>query len=76
MIQKIYYFQGEEIQNVDFLTSSEEKQLLLHYENTLKVFCQKFQPPMPRCVTGTALHYLKRFYVNNSVMEYPPKEIL
>ena len=31
---------------------------------------------MPRYVVGTALHYLKRFYVNNSVMDYPPKEIL
>jgi cyclin H len=48
----------------------------MSYEYQLRDFCRKFQPPMPRYVIGTALHYLKRFYVNNSVMDYPPKEIL
>lgn len=59
-----------------FLSPSEEKILLMSYECHLKDFCRKFQPPMPRYVQGTALHYLKRFYVNNSIMDYPPKEIL
>nr|CAG4643286.1 EOG090X080D [Ilyocryptus agilis] len=59
-----------------FLSSTEEKCLITSYEHQLREFCRKFQPIMPRSVIGTALHYLKRFYVNNSVMNYPPKEIL
>ena len=31
---------------------------------------------MPHNVKGTALHYFRRFYLNNSVMDYHPKEIL
>nr|SVE70488.1 EOG090X080D [Daphnia similis]SVE71112.1 EOG090X080D [Daphnia similis]SVE71743.1 EOG090X080D [Daphnia similis]SVE72371.1 EOG090X080D [Daphnia similis] len=59
-----------------FLNVVEEKSLIMSYEYQLRDFCRKFHPPMPRYVLGTALHYLKRFYVNNSVMDYPPKEIL
>nr|CAG4647992.1 EOG090X080D [Moina brachiata]SVE93072.1 EOG090X080D [Moina brachiata] len=59
-----------------FLSTNEEKTLTLSYEFQLRDFCRKFQPTMPRYVVGTGLHYLKRFYVNNSVMNYPPKEIL
>lgn len=65
-----------EEQEVHFLSASEEKALVLSYEYQLRDFCRKFHPPMPRYVVGTALHYLKRFYINNSVMDYPPKEIL
>jgi len=59
-----------------FLLPAEERVLVLSYEHQLREFCRKFQPPMPRYVVGTALHYLKRFYLQNSVMDYPPKEIL
>jgi len=31
---------------------------------------------MPRATVATALHYFKRFYLRNSVMDYHPKEIL
>nr|CAG4648710.1 EOG090X080D [Polyphemus pediculus] len=59
-----------------FLSVAEEKILVSSYEVQSREFCRKFQPPMPRYVVGTAIHYLKRFYTNNSVMDYPPKEIL
>ncbi|XP_046678790.1 cyclin-H [Homalodisca vitripennis] len=59
-----------------FLSSAEERVLLLHYQLQLRDFCRKFQPAMPRAVAGTAFHYFKRFYLNNSVMDYHPKEIL
>jgi cyclin H len=42
----------------------------------MKDFCRGFQPPMPKCVVGTALQYLRRFYLNNSVMNYHPKHVL
>ncbi|CAH1117269.1 unnamed protein product [Phaedon cochleariae] len=59
-----------------FLTSEEEKIMVKRYELHLRDFCKRFQPPMPRYVIGTSFHYFKRFYINNSVMNYHPKEIM
>nr|CAI5863334.1 unnamed protein product [Callosobruchus analis] len=59
-----------------FLTPEEEKIMVKRYELHLRDFCKRFQPSMPRCVVGTAFHYFKRFYINNSVMNYHPKEIM
>lgn len=59
-----------------FLTPSEERLLLKQYEIYLFDFCRRFDPPMPKCVVGTAFHYFKRFYLNNTPMDYHPKEIL
>ncbi|KAI5705158.1 hypothetical protein M8J76_012105 [Diaphorina citri] len=59
-----------------FLSASEERVLVRHYQLQLRDFCKRFSPPMPKVVIGTAFHYLKRFYLNNSVMDYHPKEIL
>ncbi|KAI1280854.1 Cyclin-H [Halotydeus destructor] len=59
-----------------FLTVDEERMLFTQFQNILKEFCQKFKPPMPRTVVGTSLQYLKRFYLNNSVMNYHPKHVL
>lgn len=59
-----------------YLTPSEEKILLKSYELHLRDFCRRFEPPMPKCIVGTAFHYFKRFYLNNSTMNYHPKEIL
>lgn len=54
----------------------EERTLLRFYELQLRDFCRRFNPPMPRATVATALHYFKRFYLRNSVMDYHPKEIL
>ncbi|XP_035215693.1 cyclin-H-like, partial [Stegodyphus dumicola] len=59
-----------------FLTPSEERLLYKHYESILLKFCQKFQPPMPKNVIGCSFHYFKRFYLNNSVMDFHPKDIV
>ncbi|EDW73070.1 uncharacterized protein Dwil_GK16840 [Drosophila willistoni] len=59
-----------------FLTPAEERLLLKRYEIHLADFCGRFDPPMPKCVVGTAFHYFKRFYLNNTPMDYHPKEIL
>lgn len=59
-----------------FLSHAEERTLLRFYELQLRDFCRRFNPPMPRATVATALHYFKRFYLRNSVMDYHPKEIL
>lgn len=59
-----------------FLNSNEERLLVKFYEIKMRDFCRRFTPQMPKPVIGTAFHYLKRFYLNNSVMDYHPKEML
>ncbi|XP_034941959.1 cyclin-H [Chelonus insularis] len=59
-----------------FLSATEERTLLRFHELQLRDFCKKFSPPMPKATIATALHYFKRFYLRNSVMDYHPKEIL
>ncbi|XP_014212754.1 cyclin-H [Copidosoma floridanum] len=59
-----------------FLSVAEERILQRFYESQLKEFCKRFTPPMPKSTIATALHYFKRFYLRNSVMDYHPKEIL
>lgn len=67
----------QEQQRTDFfLDSTEEHMLLKQYEIYLNDFCRRFEPMMPKCVVGTAVHYFKRFYLHNSAMDYHPKEIL
>lgn len=66
----------ESIRKQFFLNAEEERVLLKFYEIQLMDFCKRFNPPMPRCVIGTAFHYFKRFYLYNSSMDYHPKEIL
>lgn len=59
-----------------FLMPSEERMLYKNYESILLKFCQKFQPPMPKNVIGCSFNYFKRFYLDNSVMNYHPKDIV
>lgn len=59
-----------------FLTRHEEDTLFRHYEKRLVDFCNAFKPAMPRSVVGTATMYFRRFYLNNSLMEYHPRIIM
>ncbi|XP_058230757.1 cyclin-H isoform X1 [Hemibagrus wyckioides] len=59
-----------------FLDPSEEKVVFRHYEKRLLDFCTIFKPAMPKSVVGTACMYFRRFYLNNSLMEYHPRTIM
>ncbi|XP_041093901.1 cyclin-H-like isoform X2 [Polyodon spathula] len=59
-----------------FLEPHEEKVIFKHYEKRLLDFCAIFKPVMPKSVVGTACMYFRRFYLNNSVMEYHPRTIM
>lgn len=59
-----------------FLERHEEEILFKHYEKRLLDFCNAFKPVMPKSVVGTAITYFRRFYLNNSIMEYHPRIIM
>ncbi|KAK7164975.1 hypothetical protein R3I94_003379 [Phoxinus phoxinus] len=59
-----------------FLDGREEKVLFRHYEKRLLDFCAMFKPVMPKSVVGTACMYFRRFYLNNSLMDYHPRTIM
>ncbi|CAF1129702.1 unnamed protein product [Adineta ricciae] len=59
----------------DCLTVDEEAMVIRYYEIQLKDFCEKFRPPMTKMAIAVAMQYFKRFYLNNSVMEYHPRDI-
>ncbi|XP_054253433.1 cyclin-H [Indicator indicator] len=58
------------------LEPHEELAICKFYEKRLLDFCTVFKPAMPKSVVGTACMYFKRFYLNNSVMEYHPRIIM
>jgi len=49
--------------------------VLRYYELQLKDFCEKFEPPMTKMAIAVCMQYFKRFYLNNSVMDYHPRDI-
>ncbi|KAM9446343.1 cyclin-H isoform 1-T2 [Clarias gariepinus] len=59
-----------------FLDPHEEKVLFRHYEKRLLDFCTFFKPAMPKTVVGSACMYFRRFYLNNSLMDYHPRIIM
>ncbi|XP_057687008.1 cyclin-H [Corythoichthys intestinalis] len=59
-----------------FLDPHEEDVLFRNYERRLLDFCNVFKPAMPKSVIGTAIMYFRRFYMNNSLMEYHPRIIM
>ncbi|CAF0748192.1 unnamed protein product [Rotaria sordida] len=61
--------------SMNCLTVDEEAMVLRYYELQLKDFCDKFEPPMTKMAIAVCMQYFKRFYLNNSVMDYHPKDI-
>ncbi|CAL8346695.1 unnamed protein product [Lota lota] len=59
-----------------FLERHEEQVLFRYYEKRLLDFCNAFKPAMPKSVVGTAIMFFRRFYLNNSLMEYHPRIIM
>ena len=57
------------------LSPKEELSLVRSYLVNLREFCRKFQPSMRKSVIATAFIYMKRFYLNESCMEYHPRNI-
>jgi cyclin H len=58
------------------LTPEEELEFVGYYcEQTLELG-ETYNPSLPTAVRATAIQYLRRFYITNSVMTYHPKSIM
>ncbi|KAI5122558.1 hypothetical protein M0805_004777 [Coniferiporia weirii] len=60
--------------NVTFLTSEEEHLLVKLYIGKVSQLCGHFR--FPEEVEATAVSYLKRFYLKNTVMDWHPKNVM
>lgn len=58
----------------NFLTPAEEYQILNHF--TLELLRAAPYCHLPTDIQATAATFLRRFYVTNSVMTYPPQELI
>jgi len=61
-------------QNILFLSASEEYALVKHYITKIAQLCGHFR--FPEEVEATAVTYLKRFYLKNTVMDWHPKNVM
>uniref|UniRef100_A0A8C8FAH2 Cyclin C-terminal domain-containing protein n=1 Tax=Oncorhynchus tshawytscha TaxID=74940 RepID=A0A8C8FAH2_ONCTS len=74
--QNAHQWEGKIICSILGLVTHEEDILFRHYEKRLLDFCNAFKPVIPKSVVGTAIMYFRRFYLNNSLMEYHPRTIM
>ncbi|CAO3659987.1 unnamed protein product [Umbelopsis ramanniana] len=59
---------------LQFLNVDEELSLCIFYESRLQTMCKMVK--LPDVVMYTAVMYMKRFFLNNTVMDYHPKDVL
>ncbi|ESK98340.1 cyclin-dependent protein kinase regulator [Moniliophthora roreri MCA 2997] len=60
--------------NVTFLTADEELLLVTFYATMITQICGRFR--FPEEVEATAVSYLKRFYLKNTVMDWHPRNVM
>ncbi|GAA5854174.1 hypothetical protein JCM8547_008254, partial [Rhodosporidiobolus lusitaniae] len=58
-----------------YLTIADELSLVTYYLNGIAATCTGHFG-LPEIVTATATSYLKRFYLRNTCMDYPPAEVM
>ena len=57
-----------------FLTADEEHLLVKLYISKVSQLCRHFR--FPEEVEATAVSYMKRFYLKNTVMDWHPKNVM
>lgn len=67
------YTNAEDDSEPEHLSEEEELRLIQKYTDTLRITADHLK--IPQTVKATAAQYLKRFYLSNSCMTYPPKDI-
>ncbi|KAK9701388.1 hypothetical protein K7432_011739 [Basidiobolus ranarum] len=61
-------------EQTNYLNVNDELALVGFYETKVRDFCKAFQ--FPNKVKATAITYMKRFFLYNTVMDYHPKTIM
>lgn len=69
-----HYIQPGRSSVVSFLTPDEEHILVKLYISKITQLCGLFR--FPEEVEATAVSYLKRFYLKNTVMDWHPKNVM
>ncbi|KAI8850498.1 hypothetical protein BC829DRAFT_442103 [Chytridium lagenaria] len=59
-----------------FITWEEQHKMCLFYETKIVSYCKVFKFDNDGTVQATAITFFKRFYLNNTIMDYDPKLIL
>ncbi|GAM34938.1 hypothetical protein TCE0_015r02851 [Talaromyces pinophilus] len=62
--------------DVDCLSAEEELMFVRYYCEQALELGDNYKPALPTMVRATAIQYLRRFYLSNSVMTYHPKTIM
>ena len=61
-------------ENIPNISAEDEKQILLFYDRLVREFCDTCKPRIPRPTMATACAYLKRIYLHNTIIDYPPED--
>ncbi|KAG8756751.1 hypothetical protein FRC14_002678 [Serendipita sp. 396] len=61
-------------EGIQFLTAQEEHHLVTHYVSKITQLCQHFR--FNEEVEATAMTYLKRFFLKNTVMDWHPMNVM
>jgi cyclin H len=59
---------------IEFLNAEDEYALVKHYLEKIPHLCSHFR--FDEEVEATAMTYLKRFYLKNTVMDWHPKNVM
>ncbi|QKX61017.1 uncharacterized protein TRUGW13939_08163, partial [Talaromyces rugulosus] len=62
--------------DVDCLTPEEELTFLRYFCEQALELGDKYKPALPTMIRATAIQFLRRFYLTNSVMTYHPKTMM
>mmetsp|Transcript_28118 Transcript_28118/g.84041 ORF Transcript_28118/g.84041 Transcript_28118/m.84041 type:complete len:339 (+) Transcript_28118:395-1411(+) len=60
---------------LDFVTYEEAQRIVQHYASRVPEFAARFHPKLPDRVVATATVYLKRYYIEGTVLEHEPSLI-
>ncbi|ORZ25671.1 cyclin-like protein [Absidia repens] len=65
---------NEPMDEINFLTADEQVKLCRYYEGQIQAICPHLK--LSDMVMATAVIYMKRFFLRNTMMDYHPKDIL
>ncbi|PVU86430.1 hypothetical protein BB560_006723 [Smittium megazygosporum] len=62
------------IEKIEYLTAEEERNMVGFYETKIRDYAKVFK--FNKNISATAIMFLKRFYIHNTVLDYHPKQTM